>query len=120
MDTQAAVDEKQAVASVIPEAKRAAVEAGLLTIKNSMPNVYATIQAKAESIGGEAFALVRRGLAGEPGCFYALEAGHVVGRPFGADDPRMHELARFLVRFGCAHACIFPMTPDEARTYGAD
>lgn len=118
MDTQAAADEKQAVASVIPEARRAAVDAGLLTIKTSMPNVYASIQARAEALGGEAFALVRRGLAGEPGCFYALEAGHVVGTPFGAADPRMHEMARFMVRFGCAHACIFPMTPDEVRRYG--
>lgn len=106
-------------AAVIPDERRGAVNAGLHTIKTAMPNVYATIQDKAQVIGNEAFTLVRRGLAGQPGCFYAFEAGHVVGTPFGQTDPRMAQLAQFLVRFGCAHVCIFPMTDDEARQYGA-
>lgn len=106
-------------AAVIPESRRDAVNAGLHTIKTLMPNVYESIQAKAESVGNDAFALVRRGLAGQPGCFYAFEAGHVVGTPFGRDDPRQAQTAQFLVWFGCAHVCIWPMTDDEVRTYGA-
>lgn len=106
-------------AAVIPDERRGAVNAGLHTIKTAMPNVYATIQDKAQVIGNEAFTLVRRGLAGQPGCFYAFEAGHVVGTPFGQTDPRMVQVAQFLVRFGSAHVCIFPMTDDEARQYGA-
>lgn len=109
----------QTGAAVIPDDRRDAVNAGLQIIKSGMPNVYATIQDKAQAIGNEAFTLVRRGLAGQPGCFYAIEGGHVVGTPFGDTDPRMAQVAQFLVRFGCAHVCIWPMTADEARHYGA-
>jgi len=91
---------------------------GLDTIKTRMPNVYKAIQAKAVDIGDEAYSLVRRGLAGQAGCFYALEGGHVVGTVFGRGDPRMHQLAEFLVFFGCAHVCIWPMTADEVARYG--
>lgn len=118
MDTGTPTPTQQG-AAVIPEERRAAVNAGLHTIKTAMPNVYATIQDKAQSMGNEAYTLVRRGLAGEAGCFYAFEAGHVVGTPFGDADPRMAQAAQFLVRFGCAHVCIWPMTDDEARHYGA-
>lgn len=92
---------------------------GLHIIKTRMPNVYRAIQAKAADIGDDAYSLVRRGLAGQAGCFYALEGGHVVGTVFGRGDPRMQQLAEFLVFFGCAHVCIWPMTPDEVRHYGA-
>ena len=105
-------------AAVVPAERQAAVNAGLNTIKTYMPNVYAVIQDRAQSMGNEAYALVRRGLAGQAGCFYAFEAGHVVGTPFGDTDPRMVQLAQFLVRFGCAHVCIFPMTAAEAARYG--
>ncbi len=91
---------------------------GLDTIKTRMPNVYKAIQAKAVDMGDEAYSLVRRGLAGQAGCFYALEGGHVVGTVFGRGDPRMHQLAEFLVFFGSAHVCIWPMTPDEVKRYG--
>ena len=98
---------------------QALVQQRLQVIKARMPNVRQSIEDKAAQIGPEAYALVRRGLRGEPGCFYALEAGHVMGTPFGRTDPRMQQLAQFLVRFGCAYVCIFPMTDEEARSYGA-
>ena len=106
-------------AAVIPESRREAVNAGLQTIKVSMPNVYACIQDRAESLGKDVFQLVRRGLAGQPGCFYAFEAGHVVGTPFGRGHPAMRELAQFTAVFGCAHVCIWPATDDEVLAYGA-
>lgn len=98
---------------------KALVDQRLQVIKSRMPNVRQAIEDRAVLIGNEAFALVRRGLRGEPGCFYALEGGYVVGTPFGDADPRMAQVAQFLVRFGCAHVCIWPMTDDEARQYGA-
>ena len=98
---------------------KALVDQRLQVIKSRMPNVRQAIEDRAALIGNEAFALVRRGLRGEPGCFYALEGGYVVGTPFGEKDPRMVQVAQFLVRFGSAHVCIFPMTDDEARQYGA-
>jgi hypothetical protein len=51
-------------------------------IKTQMPMVYGAIQDKAQEIGKEAFALVRKGLRGEPNTFYAFERGYVVGTPF--------------------------------------
>jgi len=98
---------------------RALVDQRLQVIKTRMPNVRQAIEDKAAQIGPEAFALVRRGLRGEPGCFYALEGGYVLGTPFGRGDPRMAQVAEFLVAFGSAHVCIWPMTDEEARTYGA-
>jgi hypothetical protein len=50
------------------------VTEGLHVIKTQMPMVYGAIQDKAEEIGKEAFAIVRKGLRGEPNCFYALSA----------------------------------------------
>lgn len=88
-------------------------------IKTHMPDVYASIQRKAREIGGDAFALVRRGLRGERGCFYAMEAGMVVGAPFDKAHPDMQIAARAMVEFGCAHVCIWPLSEEEARIYGA-
>ena len=48
-------------------------------IKARMPETYKAILAKAAEIGNSAFSLVRRGLRGEPNCFYAMENGHVKG-----------------------------------------
>ena len=86
------------------------VKERLAIIKAHMPEVFATIQDKARQIGPEAYALVRRGLRGEPGCFYAFEAGHVVGTPLGFDPKRsgLQGAAEFLVLYGCAHVCIWP------------
>lgn len=117
MDTGTPTKPQQG-AAVIPESCRGAVNAGLQTIKTSMPNVYQSIQARAESMGNDVFQLVRRGLAGQPGCFYAFEAGHVVGTPFGREHPAMLELAQFTAIFGCAHVCIWPATDDEVRAHG--
>ncbi|WP_152643479.1 hypothetical protein [Paracidovorax citrulli] len=99
--------------------QRTMMEYRLETIRECMPGVHAMIKARAEQIGPEAYALVRRGLRGEPGCFYALEAGHVAGTPFGAADPRMQDLAAALVWFGGAHVCIWP-ADKEGSVHGPD
>lgn len=80
----------------------------LAIIKAHMPEVYDCIQERAQHAGPEVFALVRKGLRGEPGCFYAMEAGHVVGTPFGREHPLMREAAEFVVVFGRAHVCVWP------------
>ncbi len=79
-------------------------------IRRHMPQVYECIQEKARQIGNGAYELVRRGLRGERGCFYAFEAGRVVGTPFHG-HPIMKEVGQFLVEFGCAHVCIWPDVP---------
>lgn len=89
-----------------------AVSSKIEEIKAHMPFVYASIQRKAQEIGGVAYGLVRRGLSGERGCFYALEGGHIVGTPFFYDHPDQRIAAQALVEFGCAHVCIWPLELD--------
>ena len=79
-------------------------------IKDYMPAVYAAIKARAAVMGNGAFELVRRGLRGEPGCFWALEGGRVVGTPFHGHAV-MTEVGKALVEFGCAYVCIWPDQP---------
>lgn len=87
-------------------ADKARMDQQLGLIKARMPNVYRSIQDKASVIGNAAYGLVRRGVSGEPGCFYAIEGGHVVGTPF-AGHPVTAQAALAMVRFGCAHVCIW-------------
>lgn len=84
------------------------VDRKLDEIKRNMPGVYASIQAKAAQFGREVFVLVRRGLRGEPNCFYAIEDARVVGTPFSLSHPDMPLLAQLMVEFGTAHATIWP------------
>jgi len=101
----------------LTEAQAAAVQRGLHIIKTAMPEVYASIQAKAAEIGQGAYGLVRRGLRGEARCFWAMERGHVVGTPF-AGHPVQDAVARNMVQFGCAHVCIWGEAPAGAATAG--
>ena len=89
------------------------VNALVQQIKSHMPNTYKTILGKAALIGNEAFSLVRRGLRGEPNCFWAMEGGLVMGTPFNLPDTQ-RDVAWAMVCFGCAHACIFALIERES------
>lgn len=102
MDTRTPTQARQGAAAQAD----AAVQRGLAIIKGHMPEVYAAIQAKAGEIGPGAYALVRRGLRGEPLCFWAMERGHVVGTPF-AGHPVQDVTAQHMVQFGCSHVCMW-------------
>lgn len=86
------------------------VAARIDEIKRHMPEVYQSIQAHAapSELGSEAFALVRRGLRGEANCFYAFEAGRVVGTPFSMPGSIMADVALHMVQFGVKHCVIWP------------
>ena len=88
------------------------IEQQIAEIKAHMPEVYKSIQAKAAEIGKPAFGLVRRGLRGEANCFYAFEAGRVVGTPFTLTEV-MRDVAQYMVTFGCSHVCIFAIAQKE-------
>ena len=75
-------------------------------IKQFMPETYKSIRAKSSEIGNVAFELVRKGLRGEANCFYAFEAGRVVGTPFST-GPLPDHVAKLMVEFGCGFVCIF-------------
>lgn len=85
----------------------------LLKIKTCMPRTYEAINQKADTDkfwqarkpGLRSF--VRRGLAGEPNCFYAFEAGHVVGTPFTLAEVNRN-VAEYMVSFGVSHLCVWP------------
>lgn len=118
MDTRTA-SVGQGSAEYLEQARMNRIESGLQTIKQCMPEVYALIKAKAEEVGGAVYGLVRRGLGGEPGCFYAFEAGHVVGQPAGVIEKDQAELGNFVACFGCAYVCIFGDLPPAANAGGA-
>lgn len=90
---------------------REQVNEQLQVIKTCMPRTYADIQARAAEQGKAVFALVRRALRGEPGCFYAVEAGHVVGTPF--DQPVTVEAAQLMLRFGVGFLVMWPLAATE-------
>ena len=86
------------------------VDEQIAHIKAHMPETYKSIQAKAAVMGKPAFPLVRRGLRGDANCFYAFEAGHVVGTPFTLTEVA-RDIAQYMVTFGVAHCCIWAETP---------
>jgi hypothetical protein len=94
------------------------VHESIALIKARMPKTYASIQAKAETIGNDAFGHVRAGLRGVPDRFWAMEAGYVVGTPFriaGIQDT----VANSMVQFGCTHAVIW-REPASVQTSGVN
>lgn len=75
-------------------------------IKDRMPKVYAAIKAKSLEIGNEAFALVRRSIRGEAGCFYACEGDAKVGTYWPATLPG--DVEQLVERFGLTFVCLWP------------
>lgn len=52
-------------------------------MRTQMPNCAQIIDTKRTELGVEYVnGLIKRGLAGEAGCFIAMEKGHVLGTPF--------------------------------------
>lgn len=80
----------------------------LETMKRFMPRTMECIEDRVQHVGPQVRALVRRALRGEPGCFYAFEAGHVMGNPAGLDRAALQGAAEFMVVYGCTHVCIWP------------
>ena len=93
------------------------IEIQIAEIKARMPETYKAILAKAAEIGKPAFALVRRGLRGEPNAFYAMENGHVKGAPFNQGDI-MAEIALHMVRYGCTFFVVWQSERGGGEGYG--
>jgi hypothetical protein len=79
------------------------IAAVIEVIKARMPGTYKAIKLKADSIGKPAYEYVRRGIRGEPNCFYAFENFNVVGTKFSIE----HEDATYMVEFGSTFCIIF-------------
>ena len=94
-----------------PPAAKVDVTAKIEEIKRHMPQTYQAIKAKAAVIGNEAFVLVRRGLRGDANCFYAFEAGRVVGTPFNLVEVA-RDIAQYMVTFGVSHVVVWAAPAD--------
>lgn len=88
-------------------AKKERVARQIELVKAHMPKTYQHIKDRAEDIGQVAWTLVRRGMAGEANCFYAIENRCVVGAPFDRSDTT-DMFAGQIVRFGCEFMAIGP------------
>ncbi|MGQ3183696.1 MAG: hypothetical protein ACT6R7_17400, partial [Brevundimonas aurantiaca] len=95
------------------------VEAKLREIKAHMPETYREIQTKAGAIGNRAFGHVRRGVAGEPNQFYAIESGRVVGTPFNLANVH-DELARLIAQWGCTFLIMWSPDAQKGSSDGTD
>jgi hypothetical protein len=59
-----------------------------IDLRQSMPKTAKWVSDRRAEFGAEHVnACLRRSLQGEPGLFYAMEAGHVLGTPFPAEAP---------------------------------
>lgn len=83
-----------------PQVDRQEIERRIAEIKAHMPDTYRSIQAKASEVGQQAYAWVRRALAGQPDLFYAIERGRVTGTPFRQSDITA-DVAQVMVQFNC-------------------
>ncbi len=73
--------------------------AAKLDLRNDMPETAKWVDAKRKEHGAEFVnTCIRRAMKGEPGYFYAMEAGHVLGTPWPAANP-----------VGQYHQCYFTM-----------
>lgn len=69
-------------------------------LRDLMPNVAKWVDAKRVEYGKDHVRdCIERGMRGEPGWFYAMEAGHVQGTPFEACQASM-DLCRLYVAVG--------------------
>lgn len=95
------------------------VDGQIAEIKQYMPETYKSIKERAYVVGNTAYELVRRALRGEPNCFYAIEAGRVMGTPFAVSAVTDY-VARQMVQFGCAYVCIWPEVQSTKDNHGTN
>jgi hypothetical protein len=87
--------------------------------RDLMPLVWQRIAKYREQWGKEHVAeCIRRGMAGEPDWFYAVENGYVVGTPFQADQVTV-DCLRLSVALGGKFAVVM-RAPKEAPANGAN
>ena len=103
----------------VPQKSQAEVAALKNTIKAHMPETYQSILARAAEtdLGKQAWALVTRGLRGEPDCFWAMEGGYVVGTPF-AQSAISEKVAACMVRYGCSAIVLWALPAAHPQLAG--
>ncbi|WPG35146.1 hypothetical protein [Variovorax sp. EBFNA2] len=75
-------------------------------MRSAMPKTASMVDMRRAEWGKEyVHAMIKRGVAGEPNCFYAAEAGHTLGTPFAG--PIAEDVAWHMVTFGVDAMCFF-------------
>lgn len=70
------------------EANQQAQRAKMALIREAMPGVTRIVADKRKALGDAwVTQCIKRGLAGEPGFFFAREGGLAIGTPWPTDDP---------------------------------
>lgn len=95
------------------EALKRAVDARVADIKAHMPMTYRAIQDMASVIGNKAYNLVRRGIAGQPNTFFAVEGSRSVGTPF-LELEAADQLADYIRQFGCKNLVLWEKGAPQA------
>lgn len=89
-----------------------------MDLRRQMPETAAWVEARRQEWGAEHVnACIRRALKGEPGLFYAIEAGHVLGTAFPATHP-IWEWQTLAVATGSKFAAFMAQPPKAGGTDG--
>ena len=91
--------------------QQASQPAAKVDLRQNMPETAKWVDEKRREHGA-AFVngCIRRAMKGEPGFFYAIERGHVLGTPFPPTHPVAQD-QQYAVTYGCTFAG-FIATPD--------
>lgn len=90
-----------------------------MDLRLQMPETAAWVEARRHEWGADHVnGCIRRALKGEPGLFYAMEAGHVLGTPFPATHPISEWQSHALVT-GTQFAAFMATPSDIGGTHGA-
>lgn len=82
-------------------------------LRQQMPETSKWVDAKRVELGKDFVNdCIRRSMKGEPGLFYAMERGHVLGTPFPATHPVAKD-QQYAITMGCTFAG-FIATPPGA------
>lgn len=89
-----------------------------MALKDEMPMTAEWVSERRKEWGnGHVTEMVKRGMAGDPGCFYAIERGHVAGTPFPATHP-INQDQQLAVMLGCVFAAF--MQQPKGSTNGTN
>lgn len=98
--------------------QQASQPAAKLDLRKDMPETAKWVDARRKEHGAEFVnTCIRRAMKGEPGFFYAIERGHVLGTPFPDTDVR-HHYQGVAILTGCTFAG-FIADPEQS-TPGAN
>jgi len=82
-------------------------------LRQTMPETAKWVDAKRQEHGADFVnGCIRRAMKGEPGLFYAMERGHILGTPFPPSDVR-DRYSNIAVVTGCTFAGFIATPADK-------